>query len=136
MRAGLRILLAVFYAYAGYRHIVGPEPFLLITPAWVSMPEQVVLWTGIAEIAGAIALAQPCSLRLRQAGGIGLALYALCVWPANVNHMLMDFARGDGSLSGGWGAAYHVPRMIAQPLLIWLALWTGRVTDWPLTVRR
>lgn len=131
IRTSLRVLLAAFYAYAGYRHIVGPEPFLLITPAWVPMPEQVVLWTGIAEIAGAIALAQPVSFRLQQAGGVALALYALCVWPANVNHMLMDFARQDS----GWGAAYHIPRMIAQPLLIWLALWTARVVDWPFKAR-
>lgn len=81
----------------------------------------------MAEILGAIALAQPFSLRLRQAGGIGLALYALCVWPANVNHLLIDLARSDG----GWGIGYHGPRMLAQPLVIWLALWTGRVVDWP-----
>ena len=33
---------------------------------------------------------------------------------------------------GGWGMAYHVPRLAAQPLLIWLALWTskeGRVSE-------
>ncbi|WAT17666.1 DoxX family protein [Aurantiacibacter sp. MUD11] len=127
IRVALRYLLALFYAYAGYRHLVGPEPFLTITPGWVPFPEAVVFWTGIAEIAGAITLAQPLSRRLLQAGAIGLALYALCVWPANVNHMLMDMAREDG----GWGMAYHVPRMIAQPLIIWLALWTGLVIDWP-----
>ncbi|MEL1251230.1 DoxX family protein [Aurantiacibacter gilvus] len=127
IRTALRFVLAIFYAYAGYRHLAGPEPFLQIMPAWVPFPEQVIWWTGIAELAGAAALAQPLSARLRQAGAIGLALYALCVWPANVNHMLMDMAREDG----GWGLAYHVPRMIAQPVIIWLALWTGRVIDWP-----
>ncbi|WP_120077774.1 DoxX family protein [Aurantiacibacter odishensis] len=131
IRTALTYLLALFYAYAGYRHIVGPAPFLQITPEWVPWPETVILWTGIAEIAGAVALAQPWSLKLRQAGGVGLALYALCVWPANVNHMLMDMASPDG----GWGMAYHGPRLVAQPLLIWLALWTGRATDWPV-VRR
>ena len=120
-------LLALFYAYAGYRHIVGPQPFLQIMPGWVPVPEAVIMLTGMAEIAGALALAQPLSLRLRQAGGIGLALYALCVWPANFHHMLLDMAREDG----GWGIAYHVPRMLAQPLIVWLALWTGRVLDWP-----
>ncbi len=131
IRTALTYALAAFYAFAGYRHIAGPEPFLSITPAWVPFPEAVILWTGIAEIAGAIALAQPWSPRLRQAGGIGLALYALCVWPANINHMLMDMAQPDG----GWGLAYHVPRMLAQPLIIWLALWCGRVVDWPFKSR-
>lgn len=127
IRAALRIVLALFYAYAGYRHIVDPEPFLHITPSWVPLAEQVIWWTGIAEIAGAIALLQPFSRKLRQAGGIGLALYAVCVWPANVNHMLMDMATPDG----GWGIAYHIPRMVAQPVLIWLALWTSGTVEWP-----
>ncbi len=131
IRAGLTYLLAAFYAFAGYRHLVGPEPFLSITPGWVPFPEAVIAWTGVAEIAGAVALAQPFSPRLRQAGGIGLALYALCVWPANINHMAMDMARPDG----GWGMAYHVPRMAAQPLIIWLALWCGQVIDWPFNRR-
>ncbi len=123
IRAILRIVLAIFYAYAGYLHIVRPAPFLSIMPGAVPFPEQVVLWTGIAEILGAIALLQPFNRRLRQAGGIGLALYALCVWPANINHFILDMAREDGGL----GLAYHVPRMIAQPVIIWLALWVGEV---------
>ncbi len=119
----LRVLLAVFYAYAGYAHIANPAPFLAITPDWVPAPEAVIYWTGIAEIAGAIALIQPFSKPLRKAGGIGLALYAICVWPANINHMMMDMASADG----GAGMGYHIPRMIAQPIFIWLALWTGEV---------
>ncbi|MFL0355741.1 DoxX family protein [Erythrobacter sp. GH1-10] len=123
IKAALRILLALFYAYAGYAHLVRPEPFLTITPGWVPAPEAVIWWTGIAEILGAVGLIQPFSRRLRQAAGIGLALYALCVWPANINHMMLDFASPDGGL----GLAYHIPRMIAQPVLIWLALWVGEI---------
>lgn len=123
MKPALRVILAAFYGYAGYAHIARPEPFLAITPDWVAWPEAIVFWTGIAEIAGAIGLLQPFLKRLRQAAGIGLALYALCVWPANINHFAMDMARDDGGL----GLAYHVPRMIAQPVLISLALWVGEV---------
>ncbi|MGB3166230.1 MAG: DoxX family protein, partial [Alteraurantiacibacter sp.] len=103
IRTGLRWLLALLYAYAGYRHIVDPAPFLRITPEWVPLAKSVILWTGVAEIAGAIALVQPFSKRLRQAGCLGLAVYALCVWPANINHMAMDLTSADG----GWGLAYH-----------------------------
>lgn len=119
----LRLLLGIFYAFAGCMHIIQPEPFLSIIPNTVPFPEAIVFWTGIAEIAGAIAIVQPFHLRLRQAGGIGLALYALCVWPANINHFALDMAREDGGL----GLAYHVPRMFAQPVIIWLALWVGEV---------
>lgn len=123
LRPVLRAVLAIFYFAAGVIHLVRPEPFLTIMPAWVPAPDAVVLWTGIAEIAGAIGLVQPFSRPLRQAAGWGLAAYALCVWPANINHFAIDMARSDG---GGLGLAYHVPRMIAQPLIIWFALWAGQ----------
>jgi uncharacterized membrane protein len=125
IRAALRVLLAAFYLIAGVLHLVFPRPFIAITPRFVPAPEVVVWATGLAEIPGAIGLVQPFSRRLRQAAGWGLAAYALCVWPANVNHMLIDLARP----SGGLGLAYHVPRLLAQPLLIALALWVGEC--WP-----
>jgi len=129
LKVALRLVLAALYAIAGVMHLVAPGPFLSITPSWVPFPEVVVLWTGVAEILGAIGLVQPFSKPLRRAAGIGLALYALCVWPANINHFAMDMARADGGL----GLAYHVPRMIAQPLVIWLALW---VADVPMAWKR
>ena len=124
IRIGLRWLLAAFYLLAGVIHLVRPAPFLTIMPAWVPAPEAVVLWTGVAEILGAIGLVQPFSQKLRQAAGGGLALYALCVWPANINHFIIDMGRADGGL----GLAYHIPRMIAQPVIIWLAIWVSRTS--------
>ncbi len=127
IRTALRWLLGLAYAAAGYLHLAAPQGFLSITPVWVIFPEDVILWTGVAEIAGAIGLLQPFSVRLRHAAAIGLALYAICVFPANINHFIMDMARADDGL----GLAYHIPRMFLQPVLIWLALWVGGTTDWP-----
>jgi uncharacterized membrane protein len=124
IRAALRWVMAVFYGAAGVLHLVRPAPFLSIMPLWVPAPEAVVAITGVAEIAGAIGLIQPFSAALRRWAGVGLALYALCVWPANINHFMMNMARADGGL----GLAYHVPRMIAQPVIIWLAIWVSRDT--------
>ena len=127
----LRWILALFYFAAGVIHIAAPAPFLTIMPGWVPMPETVVLLTGIAELLGALGLAQGLSPSLRKAAAIGLALYAVCVFPANINHFALDMAKpGHGA-----GLAYHVPRMFAQPLLVWLALWTGDVINWPLKAR-
>ena len=123
-RLALRWLLAIAYAYAGYRHLATPAPFLAITPPWVPFPAEVVAATGAAELAGAAGLMIP---RLRQAAGWGLALYALCVWPANFHHALADIAIGGETLS--WW--YHGPRLALQPVIIWWALWAGGVTDWP-----
>ena len=131
LRPALRWLLAALYVTAAYFHLAAPGPFLRIMPLWVPLQEEVVRWTGVAELLGAIALAQPWWERLRRAGGIGLALYAVAVFPANVNHFALDMARADG----GWGLAYHLPRMGLQPMLVWLALWTGGVTNWPFARR-
>lgn len=131
MRTVLRWLLGTGYLAAGSFHLASPSGFLAIMPGWAPFPAAVVLWTGVAEAVGALALLQPWSERLRRAGAIGLALYAVCVFPANINHFALDMARA----SGGWGLAYHVPRMALQPVLVWLALWTGGVTNWPFARR-
>ncbi len=126
IRTVLRLLLAIAYGLAGILHLARPGGFLAITPAWVPWSEQVVALTGIAEIAGAIGLASPWP-RLRRAAGIGLALYAVCVFPANINHAVNAIPLGGTTL--GW--AYHGPRLAAQPLFVWLALWASEAIDWP-----
>lgn len=129
IKGGLRWVLAIFYLLAGVAHLRSPEGFLAITPLWVPFPAEVVAFTGITEIAGAIGLLVPRTMIgwARPAAGIGLALYALCVWPANFNHALNNISVG-GQTASWW---YHGPRLIAQPLIIWLALWLGEVTNWP-----
>lgn len=126
-RSVARWALALLYLVAGVFHLARPGPFLSITPGWVPFAPEVILLTGLAELAGAVALIQSWSLRLRRIGAWGLAAYAVCVFPANINHFIIDMAKADHGL----GLAYHVPRMFAQPLVVWLALWSGGVTEWP-----
>jgi uncharacterized membrane protein len=127
IQTGLRWLLALFYGAAGVFHLLSPAPFLAIMPPWVPAPDLVVTLTGLAELAGAAGLLQPWSMALRRAAGWGLAAYALCVWPANLQHLFNDLARADG----GAGLGYHLPRLAFQPVLIWLALWVSGATSWP-----
>jgi uncharacterized membrane protein len=68
----------------------------------------VVLATGLCEIAGSIAL---ISTRLRRLAGIMLALYAVCVFPANVKHAL-DGIHLPPTPDSWW---YHGPRLALQP---------------------
>ncbi|MGW8201769.1 DoxX family protein [Sphingomonas bisphenolicum] len=124
-----RLVLAAAYAFAGIAHLTRPGGFIAITPHWVPMPDTVVALTGVAELAGALGLMIP---GLRRAAGIGLALYALCVWPANINHALNDIPLGGVHLS--WW--YHGPRLTLQPVIIWWALWASDVIDWPFRQRR
>lgn len=114
-----RAVIGVFYLAAGILHLANPAPFLAITPAWVPGPAVVVALTGVAEIIGALGL---WTVRVRKAAAIGLALYALAVWPANFNHMMID---------AGANTAYHLIRLPLQIPLIWWTLWAGGVIDWP-----
>jgi uncharacterized membrane protein len=129
VRTGLRLVLGIVYAAAGVAHLVSPGGFLKITPTWVPYPDAVVFLTGVAEIAGGLCLA--FVPRLRWAAAIGLALYAVCVFPANINHALNNIAIGGEALT--W--RYHGPRLAFQPVIVWLALWTGGVTNWPFSTR-
>tara|TARA_R110002110_G_scaffold62692_4_gene174739 strand:- start:374 stop:805 length:432 start_codon:yes stop_codon:yes gene_type:complete len=124
-----RWLLAIIYLVAGIAHIRSPGGFLAITPEWVPFPAEVILFTGIAEIAGAVGLMIPPKLipHVRRAAGIGLALYALCVYPANINHAINNIAIGGTTAS--W--LYHAPRLAFQPVFIWWALISGGVINWP-----
>ena len=117
-RLWLARALGLFYCGAGVMHLAHPAPFIAITPDFVPKPELVVALTGIAEILGAAGLQ---IAPLRRAAGLGLALYALCVWPANWKHALDAVAIG--GLPQTWW--YHGPRLAAQPLLILAALHAG-----------
>ena len=123
-RAILRWVLAAFYVAASIAHLWVPEKLLLITPAWVPFPMQIIMLTGVFELAASTALV---TRPLRWWAGVALALYALCVWPANFKHAL------DGIempvIGNSWW--YHGPRLAFQPVLIWWALYAASVIDWP-----
>ena len=119
-----RIVLALAYFAVGIIHLRSPDGFLPIVPDWVPSPREVVLATGVAEIAGAIGLMIP---RLRRAAAWGLAAYAVCVFPANIKHAIEGVAISGQVL--GW--SYHAPRLAAQPVIVWWALWAGGIIDWP-----
>lgn len=123
-RLGLRVILAAFYLGAGILHLKSPQGFISIVPSFVPRPAEVVWFTGLSEIAGAIGLMIP---RLQKAAGIGLALYAICVFPANINHALNQI--DVGGLPNSWW--YHGPRFVLQPILVWWALYCSGVVDWP-----
>jgi uncharacterized membrane protein len=124
IRVAARWIMAAFYLAAGIIHVARPGTFLPIMPAWVPYPLAVVLGTGACEIAGAIGLVVPL---LRRAAGIGLAFYAICVFPANIKHALDGLPPGEVQLT--WW--YHAPRLAFQPVLVWWALWVGEVVAWP-----
>jgi uncharacterized membrane protein len=127
-RNALRWLLAAIYLAAGMLHIAAPRAFLTIVPGRVPFPHEVVFLTGLCEIAGAAGL---MTARWRWIAAVMLALYAACVFPANIKHAIDGLAYGRNTL--GWG--YHGPRLLFQPVIIWWTLFAGGVIDWPMRAR-
>ena len=128
-RTVLRWLLAALYLAAGIGHLRSPDTFLLIVPDWVPEPRAVILVTGLLEIAGALAL---LTQRWRRPAGVMLALYAVCVFPANIKHAVEGISIPP--IPDSWW--YHAPRLAFQPVFVWWALFCSGVIDWPLRKRQ
>lgn len=123
-RAVMRWTMSAFYLFAGVIHLLRPESFLPIVPEFVPFPREVILLTGLCEIAGSFAL---LTRRWRKLAGIMLALYALAVWPANIKHALEGISLPP--VPNNWW--YHGPRLLLQPVIIWWALFCSGAIDWP-----
>jgi uncharacterized membrane protein len=109
-------------------HLLATDQLAAITPGWVPYPREVVLITGMIELAGAVALLVP---RLRHATGIALAIYVIAVWPANFKHAFAHIVTPP--IPDSWW--YHAPRLALQPVIAWWALFSTRVIDWPFRSR-
>ena len=127
-RALARWPLIAVYVAIGLVHLLRTDAMLPIMPGWVPSPRAVIVFTGVCELLGATGLIIP---RLRWPAGVMLALYAVCVFPANVHHAL-DHVHVAG-LPSNW--RYHGPRLLFQPVFVWWALWAGEVIDWPFARR-
>jgi uncharacterized membrane protein len=127
-RAVMRIAMSAFFAGGFVLHLLATQQLVAITPDWVPYPREVVLITGVIELAAAVALLVP---KWRQATGIALAIYVIAVWPANFKHAFAHIVTPP--IPDSWW--YHAPRLALQPVIAWWALFSTRVIDWPFRPR-
>ena len=121
----MRWILALFFILAGVAHLRVPDALLAITPGWVPFPREVIFATGVFELVAAAVLV--FSARWRTWAGIALAVYAICVWPANFKHAFEGI--DIGYVPSSWW--YHAPRLALQPVIAWWALFSSGAIDWP-----
>lgn len=84
--------LAGFFVVAGALHFVVPAFYLAMMPPWVPAHRELVIASGIAEIAGGLGVLGD---RWRRPAGIGLLLLLLAVFPANLQMLLNARAAGE-----------------------------------------
>lgn len=106
-------LLGVVFLTSGALHFLRPDVYEQIMPGYVPAHRELVLASGAAEIAGAVAVAFP---RTRSSAGLWLAAVLVAVFPANV-HMALHPQRYPAL-----PAALLWARLPLQPLLVWWAL--------------
>jgi uncharacterized membrane protein len=75
-----RTALAAMFSFAGTLHFLRPRPYEAIVPPPFPKKESVAI-SGVAEIAGALAVLHPAT---RRAGRWGLLALLVAVFPANV----------------------------------------------------
>jgi uncharacterized membrane protein len=107
--AGCALVLS-WFLIGGIAHFTATEFFTRIVPAFVPYPREVVLATGVTDIAGALGLLWP---RTRRIAGYALILYCIAVLPVHTE-MIRHAERYDIGLPILWG------RLLFQPVLIWI----------------
>jgi len=116
--ARMRLALAMALLFAGTDHWLTPERYLPMMPDYLPWHRQLVLFTGACEIAGAFGLLLP---RTRRLAAALLALYFVCVFPANL-HNALNGLTVDGLPQAQW---YYWLRLPFQPLIILWTLYAG-----------
>lgn len=81
----MRRLFGPFFVFAGVMHFVIPRTYESIVPDWLPARRALVQASGVAEIAGGLAVLHP---RTRRAGSLFSIATLLAVFPANV-HMAL-----------------------------------------------
>jgi uncharacterized membrane protein len=115
--------LAAFFTFAGVMHFTIPRSYEATVPAWVRVPpREVVQISGLAEVAGGLAVILPATRRPFARWWLLALLVA--VFPANV-HMAVnpEQIRGlDLDRVPRWALWARLP---LQPLMMW---WVWRAT--------
>lgn len=129
LRVVLRWLLCAVYVGFGFLHLRIAPVLAPLVPAWIHDPLAMIKFTGLCEIIGGLGLLVG---PVRPLAGVMLAIYAVCVYPANLHHAF-DHVHVQGMPSSWW---YHAPRLAFQPVFVWWALFAGEVIDWPFPRRQ
>jgi len=84
MRTSQR-LLAAFWIAAGLNHFAMPKAYRSIVPDYLPAHRELVLWSGVAEIIGGVAVVPAASRRFARWWLLGVLA---AVYPANI-HMAL-----------------------------------------------
>ncbi len=112
-----RLLLAAILLFAGIGHFQSTQEFTAQVPPWIPAPEFVVYASGVVEIL--LALALIVLPRQRIAVGWIVAGFFVLIFPGNISQFITQT-----DAFGLDSDAARFVRLLFQPLLVLLALWS------------
>lgn len=120
LKRSLLYLQGAFYVFAGYNHFRVPDYYLPMMPGYLPAHAELVLLSGIAEVACGVGLLIPQTRKLAAWGTIALLV---AVFPANLHvalHNVPLFGATEGAGALNW------VRLPFQLVLIAWAWWYTR----------
>ena len=111
---------AVFYAFAGFNHLMNPEFYLAIMPPNLPAPEWLNVASGLAEIVLGVFLLER---RTRALAAWGIIALLIAVFPANLHVAINDVS--------GAGSANWIRIPFQAVFLVWAWWYTIPEADTP-----
>ena len=119
----MRRLFGPLFVFAGVMHFLRPRWYTRIMPPWLPAHRELVAASGVAEVAGGLAVMHPATRRI---GSVWSIATLLAVFPANV-HMALNAEDFEAHVPGGEPALWA--RLPVQALFIAWAYAAGEWTD-------
>ena len=111
-------ILGIFFINVGIGHFLDPEWFEPIVPTILGDATFWVLVTGVMEVALGFGLIIP---QTRKYAGLLMAIFLIGVYWANLNMWINNVPLEGKTFENKW----HVLRLMAQLLMVSVALWVG-----------
>ena len=105
-------ILSLFFVLAGANHFLNPGPYLGMMPPYLPWHQGLIVVSGIAEIAGGLAILVP---KLRPLAGWSLIVLLVAVFPANVHVALHGW---EGAQIPQWALWARLP--LQGVLIAWV----------------
>jgi uncharacterized membrane protein len=110
-----RVVVVTWFLLGGIGHFVLTNVFVSVVPPYVPFSREMVYFTGVCEIAGALAvLYKPW----RHIAGWCLIVLSVCVTPVHIQMLIEADKYAALSPAVLWG------RLLFQPVLIWI-IWAS-----------
>jgi len=115
------VALGLVFVFSGVTHLLNPDFYMPMMPAWIPLHREVIYLTGFLEIVGGLGL---LSKKTRRSAAFGLITLLVAVTPANV-HVAITAQSAEGTLGFGELLEHWVRVPFHFVWIVW-AVWCSK----------